>query len=56
MMSSGRARRIIEEGRFGIKPGPNFAEYPFHALGRIRYHGIARWQEFMAASSLSARM
>jgi hypothetical protein len=32
MMSSGRAPRIIEEGSFGIKPGANFGEFPFHAL------------------------
>jgi hypothetical protein len=28
-MSSGRAPRIIEEGRFGIKPGANFGEFTF---------------------------
>jgi hypothetical protein len=32
MMSLGRAPRIIEEGRFGIKPGANFGEDPFQAL------------------------
>src|SRR5215218_6928281 len=36
MMSSGRAPRIIEEGRFGIKPGANFVESPFLALWGIR--------------------
>jgi hypothetical protein len=32
MMSLGKAPRIIEEGRFGIKPGAKFADCPFHAL------------------------